>query len=105
MTWLLVLSLTCVTFFNRYLFLEPKTQIQLPHFAKRMLKYAAPCLMISICVPLIFIENGQWKGLLQNSYFYGALFTLSITLFTKKLLLSILLSLTFFYGLNWLFSF
>ncbi|CAB1214704.1 AzlD domain-containing protein [Acinetobacter bouvetii] len=96
MTWLFVLSLTCVTFFNRYLFLEPKTQIWLPFFVTRMLKYAAPCLMISICVPLIFFENGQPKFMLQNSYLYGAIFTLFITLFSKKLLLSILLSLGFF---------
>ena len=106
MTWLFVLSLTCVTFFNRYLFLEPKTQIQLPKFATRMLKYAAPCLRVSICLPLVFFEVGHWKRLLlQNSYFYGVIFTLLITLLTRKLLLSILLSLGFFYGLNLLFDF
>lgn len=105
MTWLFVLSLTCVTFFNRYLFLEPKTQIRLPKFATRMLKYAAPCLMVSICLPLVFFEGGHWKRILQNSYFYGAIFTLLITLLTRKLLLSILLSLGFFYGLNLLFDF
>ncbi|MGY6623890.1 hypothetical protein [Acinetobacter johnsonii] len=43
--------------------------------------------------------------MLQNSYFYGAIFTLFITLLTRKLLLSILLSLGFFYGLNLLFDF
>ncbi|MFH7764942.1 AzlD domain-containing protein [Acinetobacter sp. BSP-28] len=105
MTWLFVFSLTCVTFFNRNLFLEPKTRIRLPPFVTRMLKYAAPCLMISICVPLVFFENGQPKAMLQNSYFYGAIFTLFITLFSKKLLLSILLSLGFFYGLNLFFDF
>ena len=105
MTWLFVFSLTCVTFFNRYLFLVPKTQIRLPKFATRMLKYAAPCLMISICLPLVFFDVGQWKGVFQNSYLYGAIFTLLITLLTRKLLLSILLSLGFFYGLNLLFDF
>ena len=104
MTWLFVFSLSCVTFFNRYLFLEPKTQIRLPLLVTRMLKYAAPCLMISICLPLVFFENGQARGLIQNSYFYGAIFTLFITLLTRKLLLSILLSLGFFYGLNLLFD-
>lgn len=104
MTWLFVLSLSCVTFFNRYLFLEPKTQIRLPLLLTRMLKYAAPCLMISICLPLVFFENGKARGLIQNSYFYGAIFTLFITLLTRKLLLSILLSLGFFYSLNLLFD-
>ena len=105
MTWLFVFSLTCVTFFNRYLFLEPKTQIRLPKFATRMLKYAAPCLMVSICLPLVFFEGSQWKGIFQNSYFYGASLTLLINLLTREFLLSILLSLGFFYGLNLLFDF
>ena len=71
MTWLFVLSLTCVTFFNRYLFLEPKTQIRLPKFATRMLKYAAPCLMVSICLPLVFSETGTGKGYLKIAIFMG----------------------------------
>ena len=70
MTWLFVLSLTCVTFFNRYLFLEPKTQIRLPKFATRMLKYAAPCLMVSICLPLVFfLKVDTGKGYLKIAIF------------------------------------
>ncbi|MGY6623889.1 AzlD domain-containing protein [Acinetobacter johnsonii] len=71
MTWLFVLSLTCVTFFNRYLFLEPKTQIRLPKFATRMLKYAAPCLMVSICLPLVFLKVGTGKGYFKIVIFMG----------------------------------
>jgi hypothetical protein len=52
-----------------------------------------------------FFEGGHWKGIFENSYFYGAIFTLLTTLLTIKLLLSILLSLGFFYGLNLLFDF
>ena len=55
--------------------------------------------------PLVFFEGGHWKGIFENSYFYGAIFTLLITLLTRKLLLSILLSLGFFYSLNLLFDF
>lgn len=44
MSWYLLFVLTAVTFFNRYVFLEPKTTIRLPNFALYMLKYAAPCL-------------------------------------------------------------
>ena len=100
MTWFFVIGLACVTFFNRYLFLEPKIRINLPSFVIRMLKHAAPCLMISICMPLIFFEEGGFKGLAQNSYLYGAIFTLCITLITRRLLVSILCSLLFFYVLN-----
>lgn len=100
MTWVFILSLSCITFFNRYLFLEPKTRIKLPLFVMRMLKYAAPCLMISICIPLIFFEAGQLKNLIYNNYLYGAIFTLCISLYTRRLLLSIMLSLLFFYVLQ-----
>lgn len=100
MTWFFVISLACVTFFNRYLFLEPRTRINLPSFVIRMLKYAAPCLMISICLPLIFFEQGEFRGLVHNSYLYGAIFTLCITLITRRLLISIVFSLVFFYALN-----
>lgn len=100
MTWVFILSLACVTFFNRYLFLEPNTKINLPLFVMRMLKYAAPCLMISICIPLIFFEADQFKGLIYNNYLYGAIFTLCISLYTRRLLLSIMLSLVFFYVLD-----
>lgn len=103
MSWILLLSLTAVTFFNRYVFLEPKTSIWLPDFALRMLKYAAPCLMVSIALPIVFFEHGEWKGMLNNSYFYGAIFAVWVTAITRKLLLSIALSLLFFYVLIYFF--
>lgn len=100
MMWYMILSLSCVTFFNRYLFLEPKTGIHLPNIVVRMLKYAAPCLMVSICLPLVFFEHAEFRGVGQNTYLFGAIFTVFITLITRKLLLSILMSMLFFYGLN-----
>jgi len=51
------------------------------------------------------LDNKKNLIIFQNSYFYGAIFTLLTTLLTRKLLLSILLSLGFFYGLNLLFDF
>ena len=104
MSWLLLFSLTAVTFFNRYFFLEPKTAFQFPNFLMRMLKFAAPCLMLAICAPVIFFEQGEWRGLSTNLYFYGAVFTILITAFSKKMLLSLSLSLLFFYLLIYVFS-
>lgn len=54
MSWTLLIGLAMVTFFNRYLFLEPKTRIVVPQFVMSMLNYAAPCLMISIAIPIVF---------------------------------------------------
>ncbi|OTG83425.1 branched-chain amino acid transporter [Acinetobacter sp. ANC 5054] len=105
MSWVLLFALTAVTFFNRYVFLEPKTMIRLPKFTLHMLKYAAPCLMISIVSPVIFFEGGEWKGGWGNSYFYGALLTILVTCITRKLLLSISLSLMLFYIYIYFISF
>ena len=105
MSWTLLLTLMAVVFFNRYVFLEPKTAVQLPAFALRMLKYAAPCLMVSICLPIVFFEQQQWKGVIANSYFYGAVFTAVLTALTRKLLISITLSLIFFYAITWFGNF
>ncbi len=105
MSWFLLLSLSAVTLFNRYVFLEPKTSIQLPDFAMRMLKYAAPCLMVAIAMPIVFFSQAEWKGIFNNSYLYGALFTVFIAAFTRKLLFSIVFSLMFFYGWIYFFEF
>lgn len=105
MSWVLLFSLTAVTFFNRYLFLEPKTAIRLPDFSLRMLKYAAPCLMVSISTPIVFFEHDEWKGVINNSYFYGAIFAVFVTALTRKLLISIVLSLVFFYSMIYFFKF
>lgn len=68
-----------------------------------MLKYAAPCLMISIATPIVFFDHATWKGMGHNEYIYGAIFCILITAITQKMLLSIVASLLFFYGLLYLF--
>lgn len=104
MSWLLLIGLTAVTFFNRYFFLEPKTALKFPNLVIRMLKYAAPCLMFAICAPVIFFQQGEWRGLSENLYFYGAIFTVMVTALSKKMMLSLSLSLLFFYLLIYVFS-
>ncbi len=69
MSWTLLLTLIAVVFFNRYVFLEPKTAVQLPAFALRMLKYAAPCLMVSISLPIVFLNSSNGKAWLQTAIF------------------------------------
>lgn len=103
MSWSLLIGLAIVTFFNRYLFLEPKTCVVIPQFVMRMLKYAAPCLMISIALPIIFFDHQVWKGFTHNEYLYGAIFCVLMTVITQKLLMSIVTSLLFFYGVMYLF--
>ena len=97
MTWTYILILAAIVFFNRYLFLEPRVDIKFPHFFEKMLKYSAPCLLTAICAPIIFYQDDALRAFANNPYLYGAIFCVLMILWLKKTLLSIILSLVFFY--------
>jgi len=97
MTWTYIFILAAIVFFNRYLFLEPKVDVKFPHFFEKMLKYSAPCLLTAICAPIIFYQDDAFRALANNPYLYGAIFCVLMILWLKKTLLSIILSLVFFY--------
>ena len=97
MTWTYILILAAIVFFNRYLFLEPRVDVKFPHFFEKMLKYSAPCLLTAICAPIIFYQDDTFRAFANNPYLYGAIFCVLMILWLKKMLLSIILSLVFFY--------
>ena len=97
MTWTYILILAAIVFFNRYLFLEPRVNVKFPHFFEKMLKYSAPCLLTAICAPIIFYQDDAFRAFANNPYLYGAIFCVLMILWLKKTLLSIILSLVFFY--------
>ena len=97
MTWTYILILAAIVFFNRYLFLEPRVDVKFPHFFEKMLKYSAPCLLTAICAPIIFYQDDAFRAFVNNPYLYGAIFCVLMILWLKKMLLSIILSLVFFY--------
>lgn len=102
MSWLFIIALSAVIFFNRYVFLEPRVCIQLPNTLQRMLHYAAPCLLSAICVPVIFFEDGQqFRGLWLNAYFYAAIFTALFFIFSKRILISSIAGFMLFYLLQY----
>ena len=84
-------------FFNRDLFLEPRVNVKFPHFFEKMLKYSAPCLLTAICAPIIFYQDDAFRAFANNPYLYGAIFCVLMILWLEKTLLSIILSLVFFY--------
>lgn len=102
MSWAFIFLLAGIVFFNRYLFLEPKVAIQFPVFFERMLKYSAPCLLTAICIPIIFYDAGEWRSLPTNSYFYATIFCVLVSFLFRRVLLSLALSLLFFYTLEML---
>lgn len=97
MTWTYIFILAAIVFFNRYLFLEPKVDVKFPHFFEKMLKYSAPCLLTAICAPIIFYQDDTFRAFANNPYLYGAIFCVFMILWLRKTLLSIILSLVFFY--------
>ena len=103
MSWMLIIGMTLILFFNRYFFLEPKVAVKLPVFIERMLRYAAPCLLSVICIPIIFFDaEGGMKPLLNNAYLYAAIFACVISLRIRNVLLSLVCSMAFFYILLFL---
>ncbi len=74
MSWLMILGLAAIIFFNRYYFLEPNVKVKLPVLMNKMLNYSAPCLLSAICIPVIFFENNELRGFLDNPYLYATIF-------------------------------
>ena len=100
MIYLMIVAMGLVVFFNRYVFLEPKVAIRLPKLLERMLHYAAPCLLAAICVPIVFYDDaGAWRGVAKNAYVYAGLVCCVLAWFTRRVLLSMALSLVVFYTL------
>jgi len=104
MSWFMILALAVIVFFNRYYFLEPNVKVKLPLIMNKMLNYSAPCLLTAICIPIIFFEGDNLKGILGNPYIYAAIFCVAIAFYLKRVLLSVIASLIFFYFINFLIN-
>ena len=78
MTWMLLLSLAFLVFINRYFFLEPRVNLELPQIFRQMLQYSAPCLLTAICAPIIFFKETTFREIPLNPYFIAAILSTSI---------------------------
>ncbi|KGT48734.1 MULTISPECIES: AzlD domain-containing protein [Acinetobacter] len=97
MSWLLLLGLAGVVFLNRYIFLEPHLNIQLPIFLQKMLRHSAPHLMLVIAAPIIFLEQGQLRESVFDPYILAVVVCVLLGCWWQKLLLNFVLVLTCFY--------
>ena len=104
MSWFMILGLAAIIFFNRYYFLEPNVKVKLPVVVNKMLNYSAPCLLTAICIPVVFFDGDNLKGIVDNPYIYAAIFCLVISIYLKRVLLSVIASLVFFYFINFLIN-
>ncbi|HGN0867961.1 MULTISPECIES: AzlD domain-containing protein [Providencia] len=99
MIWILIISLTAVVFSLRYIFLIPQLPIRLPLIVRQALSYSAPCLLTAICAPVILLENHELRSFPDNPYLWGALFCVVAASLLKNMLITVGLTLVFFYGL------
>ena len=100
----MILGLAAIVFFNRYYFLEPNVKIKLPLIMNKMLNYSAPCLLTAICIPVVFFDGDNLKGIIDNPYIYAAIICIVISVYLKRVLLSVIASLVFFYFINFLIN-
>lgn len=102
MSWLFLLLLACIVFFNRYIFLEPRFPIKIPDWFERALHYSAPCILSSICIPIILMDGESFRNSMLNPYFIATLLTIVAAYLIRHTFLTILMSLSSFYFLVYL---
>lgn len=104
MSWILIITLAAIVFFNRYLFLDPNVPLKIPGIINKALKYSAPCLLTAICGPIILMDHGVVREFPLNPYFLGAIFSVIASLLIRHIVSAVLVSLGIFYLINYFLS-
>ncbi len=61
-------------------------------------------MLTAICGPIIFLPEHRLELSLTNPYLLGALCTIVLMLWTKRVLTSVVLGMGCFYAFRWLFA-
>ena len=101
MIWVIIGGMTLILFFNRYLFLEPRLPIRLNRQVRDFLGFAVPGMLTAICGPIIFVTDHTLNLSLSNPYLLAGLCAIALMLWTRNVLLSVVLSVASFYLLRW----
>ncbi|MDN6860099.1 AzlD domain-containing protein [Pseudomonas sp. CAN2814] len=101
MAWAVIFGMGLIVFFNRYVFLEPRLPIRLGSNVRQFLGFAVPGMLTAICGPIVFLPEHQLNLRLDNPYLLGAVVAVALVLWTRNVLLSVLLSMGAFYLLRW----
>jgi len=101
MVWAVILGMGLIVFFNRYVFLEPRLPIRLGSNVRQFLGFAVPGMLTAICGPIVFLPEHQLNLRVDNPYLLGAVVAVALVLWTRNVLLSVLLSMGAFYLLRW----
>ncbi|MCP1625222.1 AzlD domain-containing protein [Pseudomonas nitroreducens] len=101
MVWAVIFGMGLIVFFNRYVFLEPRLPIRLGSNVRQFLGFAVPGMLTAICGPIVFLPEHQLNLRLDNPYLLGAIVAVALVLWTRNVLLSVILSMGAFYLLRW----
>ena len=101
MAWAVIFGMGLIVFFNRYVFLEPRLPIRLGSNVRQFLGFAVPGMLTAICGPIVFLPEHQLNLRPDNPSLLGAMVAVALVLWTRNVLLSVLLSMGAFYLLRW----
>ncbi len=101
MVWAVIVGMGLLVFLNRYVFLEPRLPVRLSSNARQFLGFAVPGMLTAICGPIVFMPDHQLNLHYDNPYLLSSLVAIGLVIYTRNTLLSMLLSMAFFFLLRW----
>jgi len=101
MTWLLILGMTLITFFNRFAFFSEGLKYQPSIKMRRFLSYSSHAVLTSIWVPIIFqfsVDDGL--SIVSLDYLIAASVAAILCILDVRSILVVLISTTSFFLLR-----
>ncbi|MCK5835678.1 MAG: AzlD domain-containing protein [Desulfobacula sp.] len=101
----MIAGMALVTFCIRYIMFPISGRFQFPELFERGLRYVPPVVLAAIIVPSVLMPTGETLNLkLSNPYLIGAFTACAIGGVFKNLLLTIVVSMVVFTGVQWVFA-
>jgi branched-subunit amino acid transport protein len=95
---LIIGGMAIATFAIRYLMFGASSRIVLSPTLLNALRYVPPVVLTAIVVPEVFLSDGSLAIGYGNARLAGAIVAILISIFTKNLLLTIVLGMAAFFG-------
>ncbi|WP_249674101.1 AzlD domain-containing protein [Pseudomonas abieticivorans] len=102
MIFAMIVGMSLIVFLNRYVFLEPRLPLRLSSNVRQFLGFAVPGMLTAICGPIVFMPDRQLNLHLGNPYLISSLVAIGLVVLTRNTLVSMLLSMAFFFLLKWM---
>ena len=93
---IIILGMALVTFGIRYTLIAFSDRIDLPEILKDSLKFIAPAVLTAITVPAVLMPTGDLNISFENPYLISGGLALVVGIFSKNVLVTILVGLLAF---------